>query len=740
MRAAEDRHLLFDVRVEVDGVPRTATDSLGRYAVTGLASGPHELRFEVFGRDTRTVTVLLPDSGDLEVDVELAARPVTLPPIEVSGRAAAAVSAGFAPDRGPEPGYYRDGAGWRDRQVASQADVQTAMLAVPGVESRGEAAVAVHVRGGLGSENLVLLDGIPLFGASHFTAAASAVNPDAVRRIDVHTGPPSARFGGRLGGVLELESAEFDSHAENVGGAVTPTDVRSVARGALGAAGAWLLGGRVTFRNLLNGGTRADPRNGFADLLAVASLPLAGGSVRVVSFRNVNQLAFEPRVDSSVDQGNDATDGSDTKPAAANSLEWRSHSDGAAWTRSLPSGAVLSAAAWRAGAGADVDWIESHVTRYLHSDFTEVGISTGLAQPSSRGVTRLGVEVTRPAAFYATAPMSSGRDTAGHLMLTGAVTLGAAFAEYDWQLAAGLQLRMGARITTDFRRSWSLEPRMAVGLQPDPATWLRIGLGRTRQAVQSLLNEENPLGAVVGFELPVIATAPKLPVATADQLDAALEHHIGSVRLTGDAYLRRWTGVLLPALSTPGPFVTDSAAVGQGSAVGLITGAAVERGRIGAQVSVALARVVRAAGAAAYHPGFERPWSGAAALVYRWGPRGVAQLGITATAGRATSLAAPGFEWQAYQPISGRGELAGTPTNLPGAVNGLRLPNYVRVDLGLRGAWPLGGPRRFLGVTLRAYNVLDRRNAVLLVAGSDGRAVPLRGVPRGLDAEFAWSF
>ena len=42
---------------------------------------------------------------------------------------------------------------------------------------------AVHVRGGSSDQNLVLLDGIPVYGIMHVGGAASLFDPDAVREV-----------------------------------------------------------------------------------------------------------------------------------------------------------------------------------------------------------------------------------------------------------------------------------------------------------------------------------------------------------------------------------------------------------------------------------------------------------------------------------------------------------------------------------------------------------------------------
>ena len=268
-----------------------------------------------------------------------------------------------------------------------------------------------------------------------------------------------------------------------------------------------------------------------------------------------------------------------------------------------------------------------------------------------------------------------------------------------------------------------------------------LGLGRTHQTVQSLFNDENVLGTLLGLELPVAAGG-TVPTASADQLGLEVSQRIGSgLSVAVDGYLRRWTGVIVPAASTLGAFATDSVVAGRGNATGLVASAALDRGAASLRVSAGVARSVQWAGADEYHAGFEQPWSVSATAGYRFARRSLAQLALTAGAGEATSGVAGGLEWRPAPPAGG-GEIGGAPMNLPGPINGARLPGFVRVDLGVRRSWTLAafGPRGSLLTTLRLVNLLNRANAVGLTAGPNGVVRSLRGTPRGVTFEVGWTF
>jgi hypothetical protein len=745
VRAAHDGQPLAGVRVEVDGAVRTSTDSAGRYSIGGLPTGSQEIRFTAPGYDVRRLTVFLADSTDFELDVELTARPVVLPGIVVLAPAAGEpdVVGPFAIDSGPEAGHYRFGRDWKNGLLPGDVDVQRALTEVPGIGLRGDNSSAISVHGGGSSDNLILLDGIPVFGATHFAGALSAINPDAIARIDVHTGVSSTRFGDHLAGVVELETAELGPDSVRLSGATGPADVRSVLRGPLGHDGGFLIGGRTSFRNLLGDGAGSAGENGYRDFLGVAQLHLGAGTLRLVSFHSTDRLRLEPGPGSSGGSDEDGLTGSPGVAATADRLGWRSTSAGVTWTQGEPAGRQLHLSGWWAGMDGDIRWLDSIGVQQLHGNLSELGASAEVVQPYRSGSFLLGASAERPATTYL---VSSGLvATPGAAPLLGLATspaLGSVFAEWTWRASSVFAARAGVRGNTDFRATWNLEPRISLSVHPSGATRFDLGIGRTHQTVQSLLNEENLLGTIVGFGLP-IASAGNLPTASADQIELGVQHRVApGLALSLDGYVRRWRGVPLPAASTQGLFVADSIVNGRGNAQGVEAGVALDQGPFALRTSVGLARTVQWAGTEEYHAGVERPWSFSTNLYYRLARRTTAQIALSGGAGQPSSIVSPGLEWEPYRPLGGSGEIGGSANSLAGAINPVRLPGYFRLDLGLRRGWPLGlaGHRGLVSTALGVDNLLDRANPVGIGQAPDGALRTLRGTPRSAIIEVGWTF
>ncbi len=89
-----------------------------------------------------------------------------------------------------------------------EVDVLKALQLLPGVQSGGEGQNGLYVRGGSPDQNLILLDGVPVYNASHLFGFFSVFNVDAVKDVKLTKGGFPARYGGRLSSVIEINMKE----------------------------------------------------------------------------------------------------------------------------------------------------------------------------------------------------------------------------------------------------------------------------------------------------------------------------------------------------------------------------------------------------------------------------------------------------------------------------------------------------------------------------------------------------
>ncbi len=89
-------------------------------------------------------------------------------------------------------------------KLFGDVNVMRAAQLMPGIQSGGEGSSNLLVRGGSPDQNLILLDGVPLYHVSHLGGLFSVFNADAIKSMEIYKGGFPARFGGRLSSVVDI--------------------------------------------------------------------------------------------------------------------------------------------------------------------------------------------------------------------------------------------------------------------------------------------------------------------------------------------------------------------------------------------------------------------------------------------------------------------------------------------------------------------------------------------------------
>ena len=92
--------------------------------------------------------------------------------------------------------------------IGGEVDVLKAIQLLPGVLAAGEGKAGMYVRGGGPDENLVMLDGAPLYNINHAMGMFSVFNADAIKNVTLYKGNFPARFGSRLSSVIDVRQKE----------------------------------------------------------------------------------------------------------------------------------------------------------------------------------------------------------------------------------------------------------------------------------------------------------------------------------------------------------------------------------------------------------------------------------------------------------------------------------------------------------------------------------------------------
>ena len=85
-----------------------------------------------------------------------------------------------------------------------EKDILKTIQLLPGISTSSEGSSGFNVRGGSSDQNLILLDGAPVYSASHLMGFFSVFNSDALKDVTVYKGGIPANFGGRASSVLDI--------------------------------------------------------------------------------------------------------------------------------------------------------------------------------------------------------------------------------------------------------------------------------------------------------------------------------------------------------------------------------------------------------------------------------------------------------------------------------------------------------------------------------------------------------
>ncbi|MCD7930089.1 MAG: TonB-dependent receptor [Tannerellaceae bacterium] len=94
--------------------------------------------------------------------------------------------------------------------LLGEADIMKTIQMMPGVQAGTEGSAGIHVRGGGPDENLILMDGVPLYNVEHLFGFFSVFTPEAIKKVSLFKGSFPARFGGRLSSVIDIRTNDGD--------------------------------------------------------------------------------------------------------------------------------------------------------------------------------------------------------------------------------------------------------------------------------------------------------------------------------------------------------------------------------------------------------------------------------------------------------------------------------------------------------------------------------------------------
>ena len=701
------------------GLERSAiADAEGRYALNEVPAGLQEVTVRHIGYAPRTLHLLIPSEGTLEINISLQADPVRLEAIEVRGVVAARRIADA--DASIFPSRWISLRSIEFNPLLSEPDVLQA-TAGGEVVLQPEAPSGIHIRGGAPDQTAYLLDGLPVFSPYHAGGTFSAWNPDALAGLELFTSATSPAFPDALAGTVSARTRAPGRQTRTQGG-VSTTQARITIDGPVAREAGYLFSLRSTFPGLAF--HEHDPTylgGEGLDWLAKLGLSLFRGRLELLGYGNQNDIGASA--------GRVLDSSGATMAPTRNGFTWDSRSIGATWTRQL-GGAAFQIRAWNAQGDADVRWTSSEAQpEQLQQRRNDAGASAVVDFSRGQSRTVAGVRLEQSQTSYRLRPLSGEGDS---LVLSAETPIRAIFLEHARSLSRRTELSLSLS-STFAAGSHYLAPSGEFRWKPSDGLLVSAGYARRHQFAQSLRNPESVVGNVFPADLYLGATRDGIPVAQSDLGTLGLAYRpSGSTRVALHTYVRGFQGVALVAPRDAGPYARREITNGTGNSHGVVLEASASGAHYGLVASYGLQHVHLEFGDSSYVPDEGVTHALNAGIVVFPSSSFSVRLGLNSMIGRRATAIEGAFEWEACNLMDQGCEFSGSPARRAEPLGATRLPAYHRVDLGIRKQWQVSvaGRRGLLAVFGTLTNLLGRKNVLTFTEDpSNGRRRPIEMRP-----------
>ncbi len=136
--------------------------------------------------------------------------------------------------------------------LGGESDLMRVAQLLPGVQTGADGFGGLHIRGGNADQNLVLLDGVPVYNPDHLFSIFSVFNTSAVKSAKLLRGSFPARYGGRVSSVFDVRVREGNNKNWSGGAAFDLISGKGFLEGPFAKGKAsFLITGRATHSDFL---------------------------------------------------------------------------------------------------------------------------------------------------------------------------------------------------------------------------------------------------------------------------------------------------------------------------------------------------------------------------------------------------------------------------------------------------------------------------------------------------------
>ena len=178
----------------------------GSFSILNISTRSCTLNISYIGYETKKTYLLFPKDENIFHEIFISPKVLTTKTVSIMGTTREFM------DRSNSPGQIS----FSPRHISTlpnlgEVDIFRSLQLLPGIQLGLGGTSGLNIRGGTPDQNLVLLDGMPLYQTDHLFGFVSGMNANAIKDVQVYKGGFPAKYGGRISSVIELTSRNGNS-------------------------------------------------------------------------------------------------------------------------------------------------------------------------------------------------------------------------------------------------------------------------------------------------------------------------------------------------------------------------------------------------------------------------------------------------------------------------------------------------------------------------------------------------
>ncbi|MBT3607043.1 MAG: TonB-dependent receptor, partial [Candidatus Marinimicrobia bacterium] len=178
----------------------------GSFSILNISTRSCTLHISYIGYETEKVPILFPKGESVFHEIFISPKVLNTETVSIIGTTREFM------DRSNSPGQIS----FSPRHISTlpnlgEVDIFRSLQLLPGIQLGLGGTSGLNIRGGTPDQNLVLLDGMPLYQTDHLFGFVSGMNANAIKDVQVYKGGFPAQYGGRISSVIELTSRNGNS-------------------------------------------------------------------------------------------------------------------------------------------------------------------------------------------------------------------------------------------------------------------------------------------------------------------------------------------------------------------------------------------------------------------------------------------------------------------------------------------------------------------------------------------------